>query len=156
MILLQFLFDSNSSSNSTEFAKNWKVHKNNHDSFIIGFDTALKWRRVGEGRVGTRGGLLKVDVGATFDGTYATRTRFFSVSNLRSIAAEWETRNPSLYFLSGAPWWVTWCLRRYHLFFTFFWQISQCISRPTVCMFRMCYEKINIFNKTFLRNYKMG
>ena len=45
------------------------------------------------------------------------------------------------HFLSGAPWWVTWCLRRYHLFFTFFWQISHWSSFPTVCMFNMCWNK---------------
>ena len=45
------------------------------------------------------------------------------------------------HFLSGAPWWVTWCLLRYHLFLTFFWQISHWSSFPTVCMFNMCWNK---------------
>lgn len=45
-----------------------------------------------------------------------------------------------IHFLRGAPWWVTWCLLRYHLFFTFFWQISHWSSLPTVCIFKMCWN----------------
>ena len=45
-----------------------------------------------------------------------------------------------IHFLRGAPWWVTWCLLRYHLFFTFFWQISHWSSFPTVCIFKMCWN----------------
>ena len=37
---------------------------------------------------------------------------------------------------------MTWCLRRYHLFFTFFWQISHWSSLPTVCIFSICCKKV--------------
>ena len=60
----------------------------------------------------------------------ATLRKYWDVLHWSSLA----------HFFSGAPWCVTWCLLKYHLFFTFFWQISHCSSLPTVCMFRMCWN----------------
>ena len=57
-----------------------------------------------------------------------------------------------LFLLSGAPWAVTWCFLRYHLFFTTLWQTSHSIPSPTVCTLTMCCFKLNELLKVFQQN----
>ena len=46
-----------------------------------------------------------------------------------------------LYFRRGAPWCVTLCRLRYHLFLTILPHCSQRTSPPVLCMFKICCKK---------------
>ena len=68
--------------------------------------------------------------------SYATSTRENTFENWKMLLRHLKW----IHFLRGAPWWVTWWRLRYHLFFTFFWQISHWSSFPTVCIFKICWN----------------
>jgi len=82
-----------------------------------------------------------------------------------SSLSDWSMLCPSpplpkscsfLYFLSGAPWWVTLWRRRYHLFFTVLPHCSQRTSPPVLCMFKMCWKtmkmRLNLISRFSLLN----
>lgn len=89
--------------------------------------------------------------GVRVSGKAKSLAKSLAASWLASVLGDLASAGP-LERRRGAPWAVTWCLRKYHLFLTTLWHNSHSIPSPTVCTFTMCCFRLNELLKVFQQN----